>query len=274
MNIQNWLKTAALAGLGGAMLAGCAGGPGTDATAKGAFITGTATYHERMALPANAVFEAVLEDVSLADAPARVLGQQNISPAGSPPYALRIPYDPARLDARARYNVRTSIRAGEQLLFVQDEAAFVLRQPGDDRVDVVMKRVRSDFQPGPNAPRPDAAPGALVPPALRQHAWQVTHIGSKAVANAQPRVPGMAFDAQAPRVSGNTGCNGFSATYTAKGGQLQFGPPMSTRKACVGSVENDFVDALQSVRSQRLDGRELKLLDAAGRTVLRLSPGK
>ena len=33
-------------------------------------VTGTATYRERMALPANAVFEAVLEDVSKADAPA------------------------------------------------------------------------------------------------------------------------------------------------------------------------------------------------------------
>lgn len=32
-------------------------------------ITGTATYRERIALPANAVFEATLEDVSRADVP-------------------------------------------------------------------------------------------------------------------------------------------------------------------------------------------------------------
>ena len=33
-------------------------------------IEGTATYRERMALPPGAVFEATLEDVSRADAPA------------------------------------------------------------------------------------------------------------------------------------------------------------------------------------------------------------
>ena len=33
-------------------------------------IKGTATYRERIAMPPNAVFEATLEDVSLADAPA------------------------------------------------------------------------------------------------------------------------------------------------------------------------------------------------------------
>ena len=36
-------------------------------------IEGTATYRERMALPKGAVFEATLEDVSRADAPAVVV---------------------------------------------------------------------------------------------------------------------------------------------------------------------------------------------------------
>jgi putative lipoprotein len=273
MNIRIWLGPAAL-GLGCAVLAGCAGAP--DTGTSDAFITGTARYQERIALPANAVFEALLEDVSLADAPARVVGQQNISPAGNPPYALRIPYDPAKLDPRGRYNVRASIRVDDKLWFIQDLAAPVLRQPSDNRVDVLMRRV-ADFQPEPAAQGPagaDAAPGdagALVAPALRQ-AWQVTHIGTRSVADAQPRVPSLVFDAKAPRVSGNTGCNGFSATYTAQGERLQFGPPMSTRMACAGSVEGDFVQALRAVRSQRAEGRELQLLDDAGRTVMRLSP--
>src|SRR4029434_1841710 len=38
-------------------------------------VKGTATYRERMALPPNAIFEATLEDVSKADAPAEVIGQ-------------------------------------------------------------------------------------------------------------------------------------------------------------------------------------------------------
>lgn len=38
-------------------------------------VTGAATYRERMALSPGAVFEATLEDVSRADAPAVVVGQ-------------------------------------------------------------------------------------------------------------------------------------------------------------------------------------------------------
>src|SRR3990172_1248087 len=36
-------------------------------------VTGTASYRERIALPPDAVFEATLEDVSRADAPAEVI---------------------------------------------------------------------------------------------------------------------------------------------------------------------------------------------------------
>jgi putative lipoprotein len=49
-------------------------------------VEGAATYRERIALPPDAVFEAVLEDVSRADAPAKVLGRATINPAGQPPF--------------------------------------------------------------------------------------------------------------------------------------------------------------------------------------------
>ena len=47
----------------------------SNAAPSEASLTGTATYRERIALPPGAVFEATLEDVSRADAPAEVLGR-------------------------------------------------------------------------------------------------------------------------------------------------------------------------------------------------------
>ena len=39
-------------------------------------VSGLALYRERIALPPTAIFEAILEDVSRADAPAEVLGER------------------------------------------------------------------------------------------------------------------------------------------------------------------------------------------------------
>jgi hypothetical protein len=58
-------------------------------------LEGTAAYRERIALPPDAVFEAVLQDISRADAPAKVLGRAIIDPAGQPPFRFEIAYDDA-----------------------------------------------------------------------------------------------------------------------------------------------------------------------------------
>jgi uncharacterized lipoprotein NlpE involved in copper resistance len=62
-------------------------------------VKGTATYRERMALPPDTVFEATLEDVSKANAPAEVIGQARIDRPGNPPFRFEITYNPARIIA-------------------------------------------------------------------------------------------------------------------------------------------------------------------------------
>ena len=49
--------------------------------ALGDTLQGVAAHRERIALPPDAVFEAVLEDVSLADVPAQVPGRARLAPA-------------------------------------------------------------------------------------------------------------------------------------------------------------------------------------------------
>jgi uncharacterized lipoprotein YbaY len=72
-------------------------------------VKGTATYRERMAMPANAVFEATLEDVSKADAKAEIIGQARIEQPGNPPIRFEITYDPSRIVSSHRYVVRARI---------------------------------------------------------------------------------------------------------------------------------------------------------------------
>jgi putative lipoprotein len=85
-------------------------------------VKGTATYRERMALPPDAVFEATLEDVAKADAPAEMIGQTRIDRPGNPPIRFEITYDPTRINASHRYVVRARILVGGKLFFTTDQS--------------------------------------------------------------------------------------------------------------------------------------------------------
>ena len=89
-------------------------------------VTGTATCRERIALPPDAVFEAALEDVSKAEAPAEVIGRARVERPGNPPIRFEIAYDPARIDASRRYAVRARIVVGAELFFITDQSYPVL----------------------------------------------------------------------------------------------------------------------------------------------------
>lgn len=83
-------------------------------------VSGTASYRERIALPPEAVFEVVLEDVSRADAPAETLAGARIAGPGNPPIAFRFDYDPATLRPEGRYGLRARVTLEDRLLFTTD----------------------------------------------------------------------------------------------------------------------------------------------------------
>ncbi len=94
--------------------------------AQAGTITGTATFRERIALPPDAVFEAVLIDISRADAPATELGRVRLQPAGQSPFRFSIPFRESDITPRGRYSVRATVRQGERLLFTTDTIQPVL----------------------------------------------------------------------------------------------------------------------------------------------------
>ncbi len=103
-------------------------------------VKGTATYRERMALPPDAVFEATLEDVSKADAPAEVIGQARIERPGNPPIRFEITYDPSRINPRHRYAVRARILVGGKLFFTTDQSYPVLTGGQGNEVALLLRR--------------------------------------------------------------------------------------------------------------------------------------
>ena len=123
--------------------------PGAAAAAS---LTGTAAYRERIALPPNARFEAAIVDAGRADAPAAVFAETAIDAPGQPPIAFSIAYDPARVDPKARYRLRASIRVDGRLWFATDRAIPVLAPGGKTHFDLTLVRVAE--------PRAEAAPAA------------------------------------------------------------------------------------------------------------------
>ena len=84
-----------------------------EARTNAEFVTGTVTYMQRSALPPDAVVRVQLIDVSLADAPAQVLGEQVINQPGQVPVPFAVAYNPDAIDSRGRYAVQAEIFDGD-----------------------------------------------------------------------------------------------------------------------------------------------------------------
>ena len=105
-------------------------------------VTGTVTYRERIALPPTAVIKVQLVDVSRADAPATVLGEQVTHAAGKQvPFAFEIQFDPATIEANHSYAVQARIEQDGKLRFISDRHYAVITRGAPTRVDIVLRSV-------------------------------------------------------------------------------------------------------------------------------------
>ena len=217
-------------------------------------IKGTATYRERLALPPNAVFEATLEDVSKADAPAQVIGRAHIEQPGNPPIAFEIPYDVASLDAKHRYAVRARILVDGKLWFTTEQNYAVLSAGQSNEVALLLRQAGS------------------VNSAVENTYWKLIGLGDAPVAaSSRQQEPHLILDPASRRVSGSGGCNRFTGSYELHGDQLTFGKMASTMMACPEGLdaESMFLAALGRVNQWKFAGEELELSDDAGNLVAR-----
>jgi putative lipoprotein len=215
-------------------------------------VTGTAAYRERIALPADAVLEVSLEDVSRADAPAELIGRATVDPAGQVPIPFSISYDPARIAPSHRYAVRARITRQGELLFTSTSSYPVLTNGAPSEVAVALQKAG-------RPPVPDRALGETY--------WKLTRLGETTVRVApNQREASLVVHPGEGQVAGSAGCNRFSGPCTVDGSTLTFGNLASTRMACADGMDQEaaFLAALARVRSWRIAGDRLELLDAGG----------
>ena len=99
----------------------------SPACSKSSSVTGTITYVEKIALPAEGVVvTAKIEDVSRADAPAVTIGQQIMENPGQVPIPFEIGYNPAEIDERFVYALRVRIEVDGKLWFINTSRYAVI----------------------------------------------------------------------------------------------------------------------------------------------------
>ncbi|WP_313002498.1 YbaY family lipoprotein [Brevundimonas sp.] len=116
------------------------GGPEAETTS----VEVTAAYRERIMLPPGHVLTVKVEDVSLMDAPSRVLAESRQPLEGrGPPYSVTLSVPNSQIDQRHTYAVRAEIRdpAGA-LRFTTDTRHSVLTNGAANKVDIMMVGVR------------------------------------------------------------------------------------------------------------------------------------
>lgn len=164
------------------------------------------------------------------------------------------------------------------------ERAYLARQPAGAPLTVSLQ--------GRLLPRPSAEPGqpprtslvvdrferiesagCPVAAPLAGRRWLLAELpGAKSGADGPPaQRPELLFGAEG-RLSGNGGCNRLQGGYQMEAdGRLKLGRMVSTMRACVGGMaqEQQLLQALGQVARYESGGRELRLLDAEGKLLVR-----
>ena len=119
------------------------------AVPEGSFISGTIDLQNSSELAPNTVIEVSLADVSLADAPMKVISKKRINPAQALPFPFLLEYDPKLIIPRHSYAVSARIQSVDgKLLWINDMRYSVLNQKNqnltsqqEQTVKMVLKKV-------------------------------------------------------------------------------------------------------------------------------------
>lgn len=230
---------------------------GSSVMADGAVISGTVYFREKIMLPESAKVSVELADISLADAPGKVLGAVEASGASSP-YTYSISYDPSAIEPGHRYSVSARIIDGDDLLFISTSNNSVFG-PNPDTTDILVERVAEAISAASEG-WPDGS-------------WLVEDIDGRGVIDNLQTVLVVGGDGQ---VSGTGGCNSIGGKARIDGVAIHFGDLFSTEMACAPAVmdqEGKFLDALSRAASYRIDAERDKLIlvDNAGNDIMVLA---
>lgn len=136
------LLAIATIGTGGCALPGAQPPAPAPAPAAMTSIEGTVVYRERMALPGKVVVKVTLEDVTLADAPSKVIAEQVLTSPAGPPYSFSLRVDQTKMLPSNRYSLRATITADGRLMFTSTEHVPVLAGNPTQSIEILTRRTR------------------------------------------------------------------------------------------------------------------------------------
>ncbi len=243
-----------------------AAAPGTGA--KPGTITGTVAYRQRIALPPDAVVHVRLEDVSRADAPSILIAETRLPAEGKQvPIPFTLEYDPAKIQDSRTYHLRVSILSGGaggagEMLFSTTRAYPVLTRGAGREAQITVDQVAARGDRGGEPP--GGAPAA----ALEGPRWKLKELNGKAAIEGQ-HWPGagikfVSAEGGNRTIAANTGVNSLGGTYTLTGDRLSIATGVMTEMAGPPPLmdqERAFIEAMKRVKSYRISGKTLELLD-------------
>lgn len=226
-------------------------------------VTGTALYRERIALPPNAVFEAVLLDVTLADAKATEIARATIESPTAPPFRFTLTAPASAIDANRRYAVRARVLVADQLKFTSDTMHSVLTGGAGNEVEILMKMVSA-------APTDANKPAA----SLTNTYWKIVTLAGEALSavegRKEPRIMLKSEDGK-NRYSATVGCNQLVGGFTVEGDALTFTGSATTLMACpppLDAQERALSQALGKTKRHAIAGDSLTLFDEKGTAIV------
>jgi len=225
---------------------------GAPAAGLAGSLEGTATLKVAMPVPETARFEAQLQEIGAADAPARLLGKARLKPAGVAPFRFRIPYVEGMVRPGHRYSVRAVISEVDRLLFTTDTV-----QPVFQGAAVPL---RLELLPVGDAP-------------LRGLTWLLAPAASQPVLlEAARQEVQLRLDPVSPTFSGSADCNRLQGSFRLEGDRLSFSAIDHTMLQCEPEVladERRFLADLERVRGWRFVEHQFELLDDSGGVLLK-----
>ncbi len=243
----------------GLFLVACSSGGG-EAT-----VSGNVVSKESVTLPAGATIQVQIQDVSLADAAAKIIGEQTIDGGGkSLPLPYEVTYDAAAIEDRNSYSMSVRIEDKDgNLIYISDTNTPVITN-GSPTQNVDVNVVST-------------APQAPASSSIHNIEWQWRELSGGAVNPAQtipnPENYTIIFREDGT-FSGKADCNMIAGEYTNEGGNfnITFGP--STMAACAeGSLAPDYTRLLGSVVSGGPSGPDLALSTAGGAEFMTFTNG-
>jgi putative lipoprotein len=218
-------------------------------------VSGNIVSKESVTLPDGANIQVQIQDVSVADAPAKVIGEQNIDGGGeSLPIPYEVSYDPSDIDDRFTYSMSVRIEdADGNLIYISDTNTPVITN-GNPTENVNINVV-------PVAPSSSSG-------SIHNIEWQWRELSGMAVSPAQtipdPENYTIIFREDGT-FNGRADCNNISGTYTNEGGRFTISLGPSTMAACEpDSLDQEYLRLLSSVAAGGSSGPDLALEIAGG----------